>query len=185
MNEIQFLRTQLAREHEHLESVVKMTNAAIASTADGSASSYRTNEFLKACADYLLRGVKLLEARDRARLSLHYARKGSADQATDSAAMDLERTIEEAHSHWGVLEGAAPDTLGPLLHRPLKMLGNWLNKRKAAAASLDDAGYSVEDWRSTAFVNAGSIVEERKLYQRVESTLPVGINSMKADRHGH
>jgi hypothetical protein len=188
MNETQFLRKQLALEHQHLQSVVRMTHAALASAAEGTAP----DEFLRTCADYLMHAVRLLEARDRGRLELHYARHGRTDQDSDRPARDLERAIDEAKPHWQNVEAAlgtgAP--LVPALHRPIKLLGNWLMKRAAAAQTLDDGSYSVEEWRRTSFVNAGSIFDERNRYNRVEAARPIGINRDHLDgvevteRHG-
>lgn len=178
MNEIQFLRTQLTTEHRHLEAVLDACTKAIASTQPHT----DTNAFLRICAEYLLAAAKTLTARDRARLGLHYARTGPADQ--DPGVAKLESLLSAASTQWAALE-AALDTqdLVPTLHRATQALGQYLRQREAARECLDDSSYTVEQWRKAAFIDAGSIVEERKRYQRVEAALPLGVHEM--DRHGH
>jgi len=172
MNETQFLRNQLATEQRHLQAILKACTDAIANApADSPADA-----FLQTCADYLMSSVKTLAARDRARLALHYGRSPPSDQDGHSASAQLEAAIASAVTLWSHIDPKAVDA--KTLHRALQALAQWVAKREAAKDCLNDAGYSVEQWRKVAFVDARSIVEERERYSRVDAALPLGVRGL-------
>jgi hypothetical protein len=177
MNEIQFLRSQLATEQRHLEAVLKACTDAIANAAADS----NADAFLQTCADYLTPSVKALAARDHARLALHYERSSPSDQDGHSASAQLESAIASATTLWAASGSAREDV--KTLHRAVQALAQWLTKRESAQDVLADRTYTVAQWRKVAFIDAKSIVEERERYTRVKAACPLGVRGM--DQNGN
>jgi hypothetical protein len=124
----------------------------------------------------------LLSTRERAGLELHYARSATVDLRKSPDVVKLETLLDAVNAQWAAVDPASTDLL-PALNRATQVLGQLLKARVSASDVLDNSGYSVEQWRKSAFIDARSILEERDRYRRVEAALPLGTQEMKP--HGH
>ncbi len=154
MNELDFLRTQVAREHERLLEAL------------GSARS-------SAAAAYLRFSIRRALARDRAHAARLEARVLPGDATAMQAIAALRAGFEERERALASLQDA-----------PVHLVDGDSGGAARLAAAIDAAAqahhdlsrrwqelestllrhYVIEDWRATMLVDADAILEERQLH---------------------
>lgn len=163
MNEIQYLRAQLATERRDLAEVVShcavATREALRQAADFS------HEFLVACANYLMFFIEKERARAAVQLQRphnpgHLEPLRAALAAADQAAARLSSLLE-AQDGGTTIRDAVADLAGTAA--ALEALAD----SRAAVMALAASRYTLEDWRRTALVDADGILEERRLHAEV------------------
>ncbi len=181
MNEIEFIRKQLATERSHRAAV----RAACAEALSRPAGSPRDLDFLLACADYLVYGVGRSNAQDQAHCELLRVRLAT-DSAIDPGLLtDLEQLLQAsrrdleplASARAALLAGSVDDAaLVAALRVHVARDDAALARRRHALQHLLESHYGITDWRRASAVDADAIVEERERYSRVSSRLPEGID---------
>lgn len=147
MNESGVLRSQMQAEHDRASVVVAACRESGATPV------------LQACAEYLIHAVPLLLTRDRARVRLYYAQHPAADQTAFEA---LEAQAHVLEQHKEILPGSGTY---------VESLDHYLKLRAGLEGRLSEGCRTVEQWRSVAFVDAGSILDERTRYANFAAAL--------------
>jgi hypothetical protein len=148
VNEVQTLRREIASQRRSLREL-----AAACRTPGADREKIGNSE---ACRDYLMFSLHQERGRLRAHLECLRASPGltAPERSTLDRASDALRAIESG----GAL--GAPEALTELL------LAHILPTAEALEA-IAERHYGVEDWRRAAHVDADSILEARRLRQRV------------------
>lgn len=154
MNELDFLRAQVAREHGNLLAILE---------------SPRTG----ASAAYLLFAIRRALSRDRA----HAARLETRILPGDAAAIEAIAALRSGFAERERSLAALEDALAPRLPEESGQIGRLVAAIDAAAqahgglaerwAALEPTllhHYLIEDWRSTTLIDADSVLEERTLH---------------------
>lgn len=187
MNEVEFLRNQLALEERHLEEVRGACEAAIAAAIQQT----RLDELCRAGARFLCVVGERSTLRDGAHCELLRARLAPEDEANRGIVAELEATVGSRRAAFVALGAALEQRRADALpaaefvaacREQLAALDAPRAKRPHMIAHLLDRHYGVADWRRASFVDADSILDERERYERVRSKLPRGIELGAADR---
>ena len=181
MNEIQLICAQLDTERRHVNAVAKACAAALGA-APGRAppAGAALTQLRAAAADYLLCVLGWFEARDQ-RLSGLISTPTAAD---DKARLALQAALAQpggSHEALGmlkVLNTGAPhaNTAGS----PVTWLAwaqgietAWDPRRQAIDALMAEITRPA-DWRMIAGIDADSILDERRRFERVRAACPPG-----------
>ncbi len=180
MNEVQLLKSQLAAERQHLREVAGLCTAG---------SELVSPEFTESCANYILFSMNQERARAQALLERSSRVRGPADGARGEPAalhaleeglgavtvalgelLELRGTRRAGRGGPGAV-GGPPGMNGgrqrlEALGRSAALLERLIVSRLSVQA-LAEAGYTVEDWRRIARVDADSVLEERRLRAEV------------------
>ena len=175
MNEIQLIRGQLTAERMHAGAVVD----ACAMAARSAPQELRLGEFAHACVDYLVRVLAWFEERDQRARDLARGRPGgvAAARALEEALTRPGRSREAlAMLERAVAAGspAAADAAGLWEDFARYFDGVWSVRRDAIDARLAEELRPAE-WRTVAGIDADSILEERRRFERVRAMLPAGV----------
>ena len=155
MNEIELLRAQLATERRHVSAAA---NACATATADAAAVR-------AAGTDYLRCVLGWFEARDR-RLAELVRVRADMDEHT-------RRALEAALSQPGASEvalgklTAAADDAAPW-QALAQFVGSAWGPRRDALDALLGSLTRAADWRAIAGIDADSILEERRRFERLQ-----------------
>ncbi len=184
MNEIQLIRSQLNAERERAAAVARACAAALAGAdPQAVAGSAVLEEFRDACVDYLGCVLAGFGGRDQ-RLRELYARRPAGDPDRQA----LEHVLAGGGSSGEALERLESAVLrapGAAGHESRSrgqerwqefarfFAGPWDTRREAIDQMLS-ANPRVADWRVIGGIDADSILEERRRYQRVRQHLPPG-----------
>lgn len=186
MNELEFLRQQLATESRNFSAVAAACAAAL---APGRPPADR--EFLQSCTAYLRLAAARAIARDAAHAALLRTGPDAAESGTRALQSALEANIAANSQALAALQSppgaadAGDAAAGPApeagLARFLASLAVLPAARRHALEERIDARYGIAEWRSTALVDADGILEERALHARVAGCLPEGLSLAPAD----
>jgi len=176
VNELEYIRSQVALEHRHLLAVARACAEAF------SGPEAPPDAFLKACAEYLVRSGRRWLARVRA-----------ASQPTDSPADASTRKSGDARTAPEIADPATCEGSLAELERAMRAGTDGTDPARLAAAcracahvlasalSLPQCGLSRADtwtaaqWRRFASVDADSILEERAAWEAIVRALPAGV----------
>lgn len=181
MNEVDFLRDQVALERQHFDSVRGACAAAIGSALDPA----RLDELCRVAARYLCFAGERSALQDRAHCELLRARVARDDAASHKLVDDLGATLAPRRATLETLAAALADrrtdTLGAaefvaICRETLRALDDALARRPPVLQRLFDRHYRVAEWRAASHIDADSILEERERYERVRAKLPRGID---------
>ena len=173
MNELEFLRRQLATEERNLAAVTAACAAALAPERDPPADP----EFLQACAEYLASAGRRASERGAAHAALLRASPDGAAAAGGALLAALDSTVaaqRQALAQLGQVRVAAGLSLAEGLGRCLAGLAALPAARRVALDERVERRYGISEWRITALVDADAILEERELFGRVAGCLPDG-----------
>jgi hypothetical protein len=184
VNEIQLIRSQLNAERQRAAAVARACAAALAGAdPQAIAGSAALEAFRHACVDYLACVLAWFDGRDQ-RLRELYARRPAADPDREA----LEQVLAGGGGSREALErleSAALRATGAPGHESRSraqqrwqefarfFAGPWDTRREAIDRMLS-ANPRVADWRVIGGIDADSILEERRRYERVQQHLPPG-----------
>ena len=198
MNELEFLRRQIATERGHMAAV---RSACAASLAQPDVPP--DPGFLESCADYLVYVVSRFNDQDEAHASLLRPRLDATDAAGRAVIDDLLATLAANREAIGRLcqalearRAGDPDDgrFIDALRNYLTFYASVLATRRHALQPLFDRHYGIAEWRLASRVDADSIIEERERYARVADRLPEGVvlaaselsaTALRAAAHGN
>lgn len=176
MNEIDYLRSQVRLERSHLREVCAALSTQLASMRP----DVDLDVAARGAAPYLVYALRRLARQD----ALHSSRvRAYIDEASEALAgeharvramlEELEGTLQELGSVLARFEAAYQARISGALDAAgwiatCREFDAWYGAKLAtqrhALGSWLDANYSLADWRSTALVDADSVLEERRLY---------------------
>lgn len=180
MNEVDFLRDQLALERHHFDAVRGACETALAAAIEPA----RLEEFCRVAARYLCFAGERLALRDRVHCEQLRALLAREDAASHNLVDDLGATLAPRRAALdslaaGLTERRADELSAAgfidLCRESLRALDAALARRPPVLQRLLDRHYRVVEWRNASQVDADSILEERERYERVRAKLPRGI----------
>jgi hypothetical protein len=193
MNELQFLRSQVALERGHMASVRRACADALNQTSAGIGASVQ-EEFCLRCARYLVFIVARFNAQDQAHSDQLRPLLAADDAMHRETLDDLDRTLALNREALGALAAALqardvePSQAGAaLLDAPgagallqacrayLEFYERVLTRRRHVLAPLLEQHYRMPHWRRACFVTADTVLEEKALFGDVAGHLPPGI----------
>ena len=181
MNEIQLIRAQLDTERRHVNAVAKACAAALG-TAPGRAppAGAALTPLRAAAADYLLCVLGWFDARDQRLLGLISTRTAADERARSAlqAALAQPGGSHEALGMLKALNAGAPHT------NAAGLPATWLAWAQGIATAWDPRRQAIDalmgeitraaDWRLFAGIDADSILDERRRFERVRAACPPG-----------
>ena len=180
MNELEIIRSQLTAEQSH---AAEVTNACAAVFgARGGAPSEATALFREACVSYLVWVLARFEERDQTLSELVAARQSQANGAAAASARPLAALIGRsgtsrealARLEAALAAGESEDPHTAWLEFARFFNSAWAARRSALEGAL--AGQlAVADWRAICAIDADSMLDERKRFERVVAQLPAGV----------
>lgn len=187
MNELDFLRDQLALERRHFDAVRSACESAIAAGLEPT----RLDEFCRVATRYLCFAGERLNLQDRAHCEQLDALLAPDDAASLNLVGDLRASLaaraSALESLAAGLEQRRADTLGAVgfidvCRGSLRALDEAFARRPPVLGRLLERHYRVAQWRAASQVDADSILEERERYERVRAALPRGFELEPAPR---
>jgi hypothetical protein len=182
MNEIEIIRSQLAREQSHAAEVAHACAAVLGSRSSAAPASEAAAPFREACVSYLVWALARFEERDQRLAELLGARltpAGSAAAARARQLGDLLSRSGRSREALSRLEGAlaAADPAGAQARWAEfdQFFDSAWAPRRAALEQALAQHLSVEEWRAIGAIDADSILEERERHARVTAHLPAGL----------
>ena len=188
MNELDFIRRQVATERRHMAATRRALSAALA-------ADYAINllaEFTPAAASYLVFIVTRFNRQDQAHCTILRPRISAAATTDHDILNDLTETLRQSSSAIATLGGAvsayatATDQDLPALLTACRQYLHFFNtvlvQRRHAIYHLFAQHYALQDWRDTSLVDADAILQERSLYSAVTASLPAGIELQAASQ---
>jgi hypothetical protein len=191
MNEIEIIRTQLALEHSHAAEVANACAAAFGSRGGPAPADAATAQFREACVSYLVWVLARFEERDQTLAELLAARRPQADGAAAAGARHpagpggRAGTSREALSRLESALAAGESAGAPPAWQEFARFFNaaWEPRRAALEGAFAEQA-SVADWRAVGAIDADSILDERRRFDRVAAQLPAGIELRRPTRPG-
>lgn len=181
MNEIDFIRRQMATERRHFAAV----KAALADILSRASADEAFTAFLERCVEFLIFVAGRFHAQDQAHIEKLRARLSSPAADERRALADLEKSLAaraaaiaslaDRSSH--ALDASPPHSEGLLraCRDYVNFLETGLRDESQSLYHLSNEYFTLEDWREASFVTADSIVEERGLFANVCATAPDGV----------
>jgi hypothetical protein len=174
MNELEFIRQQVSTERAHMGA----TRAALGASLSARYPDDVLEPFARAAAQYLVFVVRRFNRQDLEHCAILGPRVPAADTGDHSTLKDLADTLQlstEAIERLAAAAGAPlPDLLAACREYD-RFYREVLVQRRHAIYHLFERHYGIEQWRRASFVDADSILEERRLYGQVQQTLPAGL----------
>ena len=158
MNEIQLIRAQLNTERRHVNAVAKACAASPGAAAGPGAA---------AATDYLLCVLGWFEARDQRLLGLISTRTGADERARHA----LQTVLARPGSSQEALALPANAAGWPAWAQFIQEV--WDPRRQAIDACMAEITRPA-DWRTLAGIDADSILDERRRFERVRAACPPG-----------
>lgn len=180
MNELEIIRCQLTVEQSH---AAQVTNACAAVFgARGAAPSEATALFREACVSYLVWVLARFEERDQTLSELIAARQSRANGAAAASARSIAPLITRsgtsrealARLEAALAAGESEDARTAWQEFALFFNSAWAARRTALEGALA-AHLGVADWRVVCAIDADSMLDERKRFERVVAQLPAGV----------
>lgn len=182
MNETEIIRQQLATERQHASAVANACASALGRAApEALGGGSPLVQFRQACVDYLVWDLARFEERDQRLAEVWHARLPSGHSARSAVDEALSRPGRSREA-LARLEAALAEPLAPSPPRGAQKSWQefvqffntvWSARRDAIEALLARHAH-IGDWRLVGGIDADSILEERRRYQRVSATLPPG-----------
>jgi hypothetical protein len=171
VNEIQLIRAQLNTERLHVNAVAQACAAAPGAAQGRALPASAALELRAAATDYLLCVLGWFDARDQHLIELLRTRTGGDEPARHA----LQRALAQPGSSHEALAphnnaGALPVTW-PAWAQFIQTV--W-NPRREAIDALMTAITRPADWRTIAGIDADSILDERRRFERVRAACPPG-----------
>jgi hypothetical protein len=184
MNEIQLLRTQLARERANAGAVANACASALERAPSPLAAGSPLGEFQQASVDYLVCVLAWFEERDQRLTDLARAwpeapvRRALEDAlALPGRSRETLGKLEAACAHT-TAAARADSAAGDGAQRRWQEFAQYFNRvwsaRRDALDALLAANRRPGDWRAVCGIDADSILEERRRYGQVCARLPPG-----------
>ena len=174
MNELEFIRQQVATERTHMGAV----RAALAATLAAGYPLAVLEPFTRVAARYQVFVVRRFNRQDLEHCAILQPLIPATDTTDHKILADLAETLwmsSQAIEKLGTaLESAAAELLGAS-NTYNQFYGDVLVRRRHAIYHLFGQHYGVAEWRRASFVDADSILEERELFDAVSRALPTGI----------
>lgn len=182
MNELEIIRTQLAVEQSHAAQVANACAAVFGSTGAAPASSEETALFREACVSYLVWVLARFEERDQTLSELLASRQPQTNGAAAASMRRLVTLVTRSGTSREALARletalAAGDSAGARSGwQEFARFFNsaWAARRAALAGALAEH-LGVADWRTVCAIDADSILDERRRFERVVAQLPAGV----------
>lgn len=184
MNEIEIIRSQVGTEQSHAADVTNACAAAFGSEGAVPAASATSEAalFREACVSYLVWVLARFEERDQTLSELLASRQPLANGATAASIRLLgslvarSGTSREALSR---LETALAADDAPTARVGWQEFARFFNSawatRRAALDGALAAHLGVTDLRTVCAIDADSMLDERRRYERIAAQLPAGI----------
>jgi hypothetical protein len=192
MNELQFLRSQVALERGHMASVRRACADALNVPQEG-VTEPLLEEFCLCCARYLLFIVARFNAQDQAHSDQLRCFLAPDDAVHREALDDLDRTLELNRAAIGALatavrtheierdrpaagRGDAADARAffTACRAYVSFYDRVLARRRHVLSPLIGMHYRMPQWRAACLVSADSVLEEQALFGDVVRHLPPG-----------
>jgi hypothetical protein len=168
VNEIQLIRAQLDTERLHVNAVAKACAAAPGAAQGRVALAGPALAQLRAAAtDYLLCVLGWFEARDQRLIELLGARAGGDEPARHA----LQTVLAQPGSSQEALVLHTNAAGWPAWAQFIEEV--WDPRRQAIDASMGEITRPA-DWRALAGIDADSILDERRRFERVRAACPPG-----------
>ena len=182
MNELEIIRSQLAVEQSHAAEVANVCAAVFGATRAAGASSEAPALFREACVSYLVWVLARFEERDQTLSDLLVARQSAANGTAAASVRPLAALIARSGTSREALARleaalAAGESEGARAGwQEFAQFFNsaWAARRGALEGALADH-LAVADWRVVCAIDADSILDERKRFERVVAQLPAGV----------
>jgi hypothetical protein len=184
-NEVELIRAQLATERRHAALVASAFVRALEEEESGAVlESLELSAFCQTCVEYLSWVLTRFDARERSLVDLGHARVGGAERRelqeiigrpgkSREALERLEAALENADDEQGVMvspQGSWRDFA--------RFVGSDWSARREALDEVFARTATAAEWRSMASIDAGSILDERNRFARVQAAAPPGIELM-------
>lgn len=180
MNELEIIRSQLTAEQSHAAQVANA--CATVFGGRGAVPSEATALFREACVSYLVWVLARFEERDQTLSELVAARQSQANGAAAASARALAALISRSGTSREALARleaalAAGESAGA--HTAWQEFARffdsaWAARRGALEGALAEH-FGVADWRAVCAIDADSMLDERKRFERVVAQLPSGV----------
>ncbi|HEY7887111.1 MAG TPA: hypothetical protein VIC29_02665 [Steroidobacteraceae bacterium] len=182
MNELEIIRSQLTLEQSHAVEVANACAAVFAAASTASAPSEATARFREACVGYLVWVLARFEERDQSLAELLVSRQSQANGAAAASLRPLAALIARAGTSREALARleaalAAGDSASARTGwQEFARFFNsaWAARRAALAGALAEH-LGVADWRAVCAIDADSMLDERKRFERVLAQRPAGV----------
>ena len=187
MNELEIIRSQLAREQSHAAEVAHVCAALLGSRSSAAPAPEAAAPFREACVSYLVWALARFEERDQTLAELLGARASAAGTAAAAHARQLGdllsrsgRSREALSRLEGALAAADPAGAQARWAEFDQFFSSAWSPRRAALEQALAQHLSVEEWRAIGAIDADSILEERERHARVIAQLPAGLPARAA-----
>jgi hypothetical protein len=187
MNEIEIIRSQLAREHSHATEVAHACAAVLGSRSSTAAAPEAAAPFREACVSYLVWALARFEERDQTLAELLGARASPAGTAAAQRTRQLGdllsrpgRSREALSRLEGALAAADPAAAQARWAEFDQFFDSAWAPRRAALEQALEQHLSVEEWRAIGAIDADSILEERERHARLIAQLPAALPARAA-----
>jgi hypothetical protein len=186
MNEVELIRAQLSLERQHAAAVSRVLSAAAAQDAPPLTA---LEGFREASVSYLAWILSCFEVREQIFRDLVRTRFAPDDPRRHAleAAFALRGTSRDALAK---LEAALRQGPDPASVRQAALWADFLlffdgawSARRDALDKLFAQHAAVTDWRAVSGIDADSIFDERRRYDRVRATLPAGVELPATTAH--
>lgn len=182
MNELEIIRSQVAMEQTHAAEVANACAAVFGSTGAARAPSEATALFREACVSYLVWALARFEERDQILSELLAARQSAGDGAAAASARHLgslitrSGTSREALSRLEAALAAGESQAAGAGWQEFARFFNsaWAPRRAALEGALAEH-LAVADWRAVCAIDADSILDERRRFERAVAQAPAGV----------
>ena len=182
MNELEIIRSQLTAEQTHAAEVTNACAAVFGTRGAASAPSEVTALFREACVSYLVWVLARFEERDQTLSELVAARQSQTNGAAAASARTLAALIGRAGTSREALarlEAALAAGESEAAHTAWLEFARFFNSawaaRRAALAGALAEHLGVADLRAVCAIDADSMLDERKRFERVVAQLPAGV----------
>lgn len=182
MNELEIIRSQLAVEQSHAAQVANACATVFGATGTAPASSETTALFREACVSYLVWVLARFEERDQTLSELLASRQSPANGAAAASTRHLATLVTRcgtSREALARLEAALAAGESEAARTGWQEFARFFNSTWAARrAALEEAlaeHLAVADWRAVCAIDADSILDERRRFQRIAAQLPRGV----------
>jgi hypothetical protein len=173
VNELEFIRAQVANERSHMAA----TRLALGQALQARYAPAAIAEFVRAAARYLTFVVKRFNAQDLAHCRLLSARLPVQDPDR-TVLTELDAALHLSEAAIAPLEQALTHddaALSAAAQNYLEFYRRELVQRRHAIHHLFERYYGIAEWREASMVDADSILQERELFHAVQQHLPAGL----------
>jgi len=182
MNELEIIRSQLTVEQSHAADAANACAAVFGATGAAPAPSEATALFREACVSYLVWVLARFEERDQTLSELLAARQSPANGPAAASTRHLASLVSRSGTSREALARleaalAAGESAGARTGwQEFARFFNsaWAPRRAALEGALAEH-LGIADWRAVCAIDADSIFDERRRYERVVAQVPAGV----------